>query len=404
MTMEPVRRELFETNIVSVDGRPVQPIRATVMQQISPFHVVVIETDAQTNRVPPGRIVEIRLAPHLSVPISVQHDGLGGLRAGQRDLMVPVRQPIQALRDECLLHSVSFEVFNHRRISGNDPRPSSNSGRLLSGDLIEAAPWVVRIDELDDERSESRRHRVSIVRKDEASFSTRDALELMAILREFLSFIRGSSVGFSTVEGLDDALHKRYVRIGIDHFAPPYVSPRSWFSDDQRNSAIETLPRYVRAWKMAPRWNSLRSAIMFYREGSDSSSLLSRILFFCISLTALCHEHCEQTDKRLAEAIRTVLEKLGASTKVPNALPHLEAFRRKKNCNSGPLALVKLRNWMVHGDQEMETDVDDAVLGDASVLAKWYVEMLTLHRLGHTGSYWNTITETKEPVPWAGIP
>ncbi|MDQ1150488.1 hypothetical protein [Sphingobacterium zeae] len=102
------------------------------------------------------------------------------------------------------------------------------------------------------------------------------------------------------------------------------------------------------------------------------------------------------------EKLEKLIDKLQIDTKIPENLDNLKKFN-----DNGPMAIVNIRNALVHGDKKGRTTlnrISEEVMDEVLQLGIWYVELSFLKIFKYSGRYYNRTSGRKnEMIPWKDI-
>lgn len=403
----------FRTQITSINGKAVDPIPVTVVTRFSPRQELAIEVDSMPRELtlskPPSKIE----VDGSAVPLHVLHSGGPFVDVGGSGKLVPVRAPCQVVRDDACFCEVQFDIlnfFNLQRMFGTGSKWHSdvakNRGYLIGKACIKADPWLIKIEEVDNVDEIVKQgsgirvaHTGTINRLDGRPFRADSLLRLLKGLRQFLSFAGGSGIGLSQVRGTNETAHKHDVRWGTEGLTEVANKRFAWLPNNTGTDALsEGFVEYYRQTNSSTHvCFAIEYATSVYIESVDSTSL-SVLPHIQIALEALCSLKAKNV-KPMVDALKRSLQIAGIPIGIPQWASDLETFCKANGFSHGPAALVKLRNWMVHGDPRV-ANATDSVLWEANELGLWYVELLLLHQFNYRGRYRIRGTGAVESVPW----
>lgn len=234
------------------------------------------------------------------------------------------------------------------------------------------------------------------------------------LLRNFLSFARGQTIGIGLIQGFSTTGDLIYAMPGLmppdAQIYPAEMQPH-WFSPSRAEILAEILPGFWR--KMVdPKWkDGVEWAIYWWLSAnhpiqrSETAILASQAGLEALVTTLLesdgdrANQGVEQWSA--AKKIRRMISILKIPQSVPEQLKELRVFAAAKGWD-GPDAVTKVRNALVHPSKG-----DEAGLAyEASQLGMWYLELLLLYLFEYKGKIFNRTIFTgwwfeQEQVPWA---
>ena len=403
---------LVETDIVDIDGQTVNaPVN--VVFQLFPYPRVVIESEQLPHVVLQKEPFKVSMRNGAQLDARCQSPPF--LRG--KGSLVPARLPADVLDRKVPLKSVRFGILNFPRLYGSQDRWTEvETGSTRAPHVkLEASGWCVEITgvadmdnvlkELDRERGYGFTYDGVITRMDGATFSVEKVDSLLEALRMFLSFVRGNYCSLALVEGEDELGERTWVRWGAHH-VESWKPGRAWIL---RNSGGDTMaglfPKFV-SWFQSgvqPK-ETLARAIDWYLESNESAIHVGLILTWAALERLSYHVLARPQNKResIGKYIENALKELKLDRSVPKVCNKLRNFW---NWNSGPDAITKIRNDLVHPRQDLG-EIPFYVQHEAWTLGQWYVEMILLKELCYQGSYWNRLSELDgsseviQQVPW----
>ena len=215
---------LATTNIVEVDGQPVQtPVEAAL--QLLPRPTVTIEADSLPSNVLAKERFQIRLGNGAELETMVRGFNLG-TRKGS---LVPARQPVDVKDKGLALKKVKFGLLNFPIMYGSQciwVEETQGSSAIPHAKMV-VGDWCVEITGLtniSDVVKELQQHSGygltytgSITHKDNGNLSVQNAEHLLEALRAFLSVVRGAASSLTLVEGIDQDGLSSWLRWGAHH-------------------------------------------------------------------------------------------------------------------------------------------------------------------------------------------
>ena len=280
---------------------------------------------------------------------------------------------------------------------------------------LEAAGWCIEITASSNTRDTSRAkqldreytftHNGIITRMDDTTFAPGDVNPILEALRLFLSFARGNYCSLALVEGQDEHGEQSWVRWG-SHHVESWKAPESWILWQSGGDILSDLfPQFLSLFESGVQSReSVTRAIDWYLQSNESATHVG-IILTAAALERLAYESLQREriprKERTGEYIENALKQLKLETAIPPACRELQQI---KKWNSGPHAIVDIRNDLVHPKQGFP-HISGYVHHEAWNLAQWYVEMILLKLLGYQGDYWNRLSswgqrgQAIQPVP-----
>ena len=353
------RITLRETNIIEIDGHPVD-IPVNVIFRLFPDPAVVIEAEELPNAVMKKERFSVRMCDGATVEvICSSHRFITG-----KGSLIPARQPVDVLDKGRPLNGVQFSVLNFPAFYGSQDvwrDISSNSVRIPHVKL-EAAGWCIEITASSNTRDTSRAkqldreytftHNGIITRMDDTTFAPGDVNPILEALRLFLSFARGNYCSLALVEGQDEHGEQSWVRWG-SHHVESWKAPESWILWQSGGDILSDLfPQFLSLFESGVQSReSVTRAIDWYLQSNESATHVG-IILTAAALERLAYESLQREriprKERTGEYIENALKQLKLETAIPPACRELQQI---KKWNSGPHAIVDIRNDLVHPKQ-----------------------------------------------------
>jgi hypothetical protein len=406
----------------------------------------------------PGKL-ELRLAPspeigfHLepssswTSPWNTAHIGDAELRIPELDISVPalvthshvasgkgtwhlegVPNGRVAIGGSRALHHVIFHLADFLDYSGAPVRDGA-ARRVWAGRLnLTAGGWAVTIDKTPD--AAKRRataseiggtpitHVARLERVAAEAFSATDCGEMLGVLQQFLSFVRGQWVAPLISVGFDN----HGARVWQDWTMWRVQSDpgfESWCPVRQMGNVQAMFPRFHERW-MDPVWREIIGvAIGSYLQANQQRAVDDSIIAAQIVLESLAEfvlvEHgsavgAASPAPRFAQKVVQLLARVGIPTEIPDPLKSLRDFAEAEHLDTGADAIMRIRNACVHPTMERRKFLDrlrsyQRAFYDASRLALWYTDLCLLWFLGFRGKYQSRVhakfVGETEPVPWS---
>ena len=416
-----------------LDDTPVAA-RAKVVLRLSPRPRVVIEFDfprsthdqgtayGAANDIQTRHSLEIRISSGTKVRTLVGGEWqLGGNDSWCGGMLIPTTQPVTVAHSADNVSRCKFVLINfpnlwgaqdiHRPVEGSDTATTVFQRMQLVADQ-----WLVQITGVDAVGSLDYRmrrsggsaitHAGSVTRVDGRDFALEELNVVLDALHLFLSFVRGSYCGLAFLSGQD--FHRRTVwKQWGSREAEPWRGPIStWMNPGESEMLSPLFDGFLRRF-VDPSWNDTVSQVLrWYLRSNESSEPAVGIALTQAALERLSHAMNQQgagaTGERIADALRAAR----INPKIPSQCPELTTIARNKGLSHGPHAFVKMRNNLVHPDNQLGP-VPPAAYAEAWHLGQWYVELMLLYLFDYSGRYYNRLRAPRghgspiESVPWA---
>ncbi|MEX2437933.1 MAG: hypothetical protein WD449_01625, partial [Candidatus Babeliales bacterium] len=316
---------------------------------------------------------------------------------------------------------VTFYVINFPPSFGNVVRGRNNPNfswrsRLSFGDDT----WQVILDKMEGYKNIEKElkeiggfaytYAGSIKRINGNSFCSVEVLKLINKVNHFLSFVRGSNAVTFCMYGYDDqgeVIWKDWSLRRTDRWT---LTQDNWFSDQHSSEQLQMLfPGWSKLLDDEDLGNEIPKILYWYcyagkntegAAGTDGSLILA---IAALELFSYSYFGDKYEANNLSNNIYKFLKELGIPFNVPKNLNSLYSYAMQKNWQTGPKAIVELRNEIVHPDRESIPGAH--VCYEALQLALWYVEMLLLRLCDFNGVYANRLVQPKwnglvERMPW----
>ena len=398
---------LEETDIVNIDGQSVD-IQVSVVFQLHPTPRVVFESDTLSDltRRERRKWIELRNGAQLEVELGALYFDPDKL------ILIPVSQPVSVIDKGSPLKEVSFAILNFPNFYGQQDTMINDAGQWvrIPFETLETPEWSVSISgvpnigEAAETLEHSRGHGITynglVARSDGTTFWARDVEPLLEALRFFLSIARGAACSLALVRGQDEEGRESWVRWGAHH-SEPGLSYDSAFLRHNSSILSDLFPEFFALFmdQEDKRRTTLR-AFDWYLQGNVSAPYIGIILTFA-GLEALSFLWAQGKSDR--ERIETALNNM----QIPLDLPrNCQSLRNLRNWNTGPQALVAIRNNLVHPQKGLGSISNMAYL-EAWDLGQRYFELMLLRKLGYQGNYLDRLINRHGngdpivPVPWA---
>ena len=400
---------LEETGIVNVDGQSVD-MPVSVVLQLHPSPRVVIESDSLSDlaHMENRREIVLRNGAQLDVL-------LGALFFNpEKTILLPASQPVTVIDKELLLKEVLFAIIDFPEVWGREDKwinDAEQSGRIPHTKL-ESSDWSIDITGVQNIREavktlqQTRGHGItytgSVTRSDGTAFRVNDVEPLLEALRFFLSIARGATCSLALVRGKDEMGRDSWVRWGAHH-SEPGMDYHSAFLRVHSNILSDLFPEF---WNLLTGKEDRRDATLrafdWYLQSNVSAPYIGTILTFA-ALEAFSFLLLQNEGRSDRERIERALSKMQIPLNIPK---NCESLRVLRDWDTGPQALVAIRNNLVHPQKNLG-GVSNTHYWEAWHLGQWYLELMLLSRLGYQEGYRNRLADMKGneepfvPVPWA---
>jgi hypothetical protein len=334
------------------------------------------------------------------------------------------------------LYSIVFHIVNFCHYLGEVTCRQSEFGISTSKGRISLfeEDWEITIDEVSSEDKKSSElfenltesggcaitHVGRIKKKDNSTFDSKEAVEIIDILSHFLSFAKGQKVPVVLFTGYDISGEKVYEQWD-GAFSQPWKSRDSWLPKQDLRELPTIFPKFISWWKD---WGqSAQIVINMYLEANnntftDVSIILAHSILESMARVVLVEKRSiileSIYDKRgnltPADKISHLLNELSIPASFPpshsgsiddlvqfvnNNIP--ESDRKNKSASEASIVFTKIRNDITHAKKNYT--LSSLVFFDTMSLGLWYVEMAILAMLEYDGVYSNRLRKPK----WAGV-
>ena len=176
----------------------------------------------------------------------------------------------------------------------------------------------------------------------------------------------------------------------------------------------KTFPGFWKLFSQPRIGLQLRRILAWYTLSNESAALESRIALTQAALESIAHlvlsfnpNHQALVNKRgyAAKKLKLALGQIGIASKIPKHCQILANASSKKGWKDGPMAIVGVRNNLIHPLTRYQPRTLDPYW-DAWQLGQWYVELMLLSLFKYQGIYRNRLDLPMqlgkvEVVPWA---
>ncbi|MFJ1543347.1 hypothetical protein ACIODS_32935 [Micromonospora chalcea] len=261
-------------------------------------------------------------------------------------------------------------------------------------------------------------HVMEVRRSDGELFSVKSAEDLLEQLRVGLSFALGRWVAPALPVGYGDSgkvLWESWSSVLCD---PLQGTGAAWLYYHSTDDFDDYMRSLLGAFSREGEQGLLRFQMVFAVQTNNVGFIEQRVLaafsvfenieWIELVLGGRVSEAEYRSKKWPGEArLREVLRSASISTDLGDfELPALEEFAKQENLKDGPAALVRLRNRLVHPNSPRDEVYRFAGAStDAWFLARHYLTMLILKRIGYPGRYSKQMPPfgwfgSTEPMPW----
>ena len=400
---------LEETEIVNIDGQSVD-IPVSVVLQLYPSPRVVIESDSLSDLafMENRRSIVLRSGAHLDVLFGALYFN------PEKTILLPASQPVTVIDKDFLLKEVIFTIIDFPEAWGREDKWINDEQSVrIPHTKLESSDWSIDITGVQNIREavktlqQTRGHGItytgSVTRSDGTTFRVNDVEPLLEALRFFLSIARGAVCSLALVRGQNEKSQEAWVRWGAHH-SEPWRDYHTAFPRMHSDILSDLFPEFwILLMDQENNNGSILRALDWYLQSNVSAPYIGTILTFAaleaFSFLLLNDGEDGNTKKRI--------ERYLSNMQIPLDLPKsCESLRVLRDWETGPQALVAIRNNLVHPQRDLG-GVSNMDYWEAWHLGQWYFELMLLSRLGYQGRYWNRLADMKGnedpfvPVPWA---
>lgn len=326
------------------------------------------------------------------------------------------------------LKYITFYVLNFPESFGDSVRGRKNPNFFWMSRLTFRDPqWQIVLDKVEDYKAIFKELKAKdgyaftftgkIERVDGKFFSSVDAIQVINKVRNFLSFTRGANITPFYLQGFDEKNELIWEDWSLRRCDRWILTQDNWFCDQH---SVEQLQELYPGWSILfedALWKEELPKILYWYfyagrntegAGTDGSLVLAVAALELFSFNYLVRETNSRSKekferKHLSNNIFKTLDKLGIPIELPEQFEKLLTYSMERNWQTGPKAIVELRNEIVHPDRESAPD--SHVRYDALQLALWYLELLILRLNNYEGLYSNRLHRPKykgdvEKVPF----
>lgn len=321
---------------------------------------------------------------------------------------------------------VSFAMLNMRDFLGNAVKDVTATGVYVQNARLTFDDKLFRIEidklsnykELNGELNDKGGYLITYAGK---LFKKKDAISLTELqdwhnrFHHFLYFLNGRRIApmFYTAHHDGELIWTDYSAYTID--IHKYVL--CWSDTIFLNDLPQLWKSYNKLWKKDEAdQDFLTTAIHWYVEANNNAGMVEgSIILIQTALELIYNWFLVERQKMIvggdaeglsaANKIRLLIYQFKISADIPAAFKELAAV---PNVQDGPEAFVKIRNALVHGQENKRAELRNITLKakyQALQLGIWYVELALLYIMGYKGKYknrtdGNTWRDTGVLVPW----
>lgn len=316
--------------------------------------------------------------------------------------LIPVRCPCLVADKNAQIKSVHFNILNFSSFF-------EVACLAAPGNLTNSRNWEIGISRTitNGDRTRLRQeggygvtHDGTIQCSDGADFSVADVWHVLGGLSRFLSFSQGARCAVIRIRGQDTNGRQVPLVWGSTHV-------ESWDESQgvlhTMNSGTEPLssawPGFLNVFHDKEKADTICRAIDWYLV-ANNSDFGSGLVIAQAGLELLAQK---RTNQSTAEAIKEAVKRVAIDPGVPRQCKSLTSAASKYGWTTGPIAITRIRNDLVHANTNYPDLTPEAQL-EARDLALWYMELLLLNRFNYAGRYKRRSTIGAEDgfasVPW----
>ena len=342
-------RTLLEAEIVSINGRTVEPAPAKVELRLSPVPRVVVTF--RELRLPDDRAFlpgEFWITFSTDLRIPVQLGFFERYSNGYSGNFLMSKDPVEVRRTGDSLRRVQFAVVNFSRPFGRFP---TNPAATVTLDI---PPWQISLSQVENFKELIKTlsqqggyaitHYGEITQSDNSSFSQEEVKMVLEQLQLYLSFVRGAFCGLTLVSGFDQRGELAWESWGPG-FTSDFWSRGLPAKVAEAKILEEQFPIFCNSLSSFGRGSPAANAISLYLASAESAIVENKIVLTCAALEALALQVLGPDVKGfLGNRIAEALKKKDIDHSVPEGLPPWKGGKWKH----GPHSLVEIRNSLLH--------------------------------------------------------
>ena len=262
-------------------------------------------------------------------------------------------------------------------------------------------------------------HAASLRRADGASFKASEAAEAIEAFQLALSFALGRWIAPVAPVGFDGSGKRVWEQWASWRCSPasgylPWWSTgdggdlqdfvrlfgETWSSSEYDREVIRHVARHLIA--AHHRGTTIEAKIMLVHAALEYLSWVTYVVPG--KRTATQHGKDKNRTPAATWHLKELLRPAKIKVRIPTSLPGLRKFARAEGLPSGPAAVSRLRNKLIHPKDAGEPYRIEGLVTEAWQLASEYGELLLLHRVGYQGKYLprsDIAMPRSVSVPWA---
>ena len=295
---------------------------------------------------------------------------------------------LNTMHSKALFYLPDFPKFFN--MEGDRLVTFGDSKRRLGSIELKSSEWEVRIDEIYPVKSDGFTHQGVIQRVDEAEFETPELIELLSILRSFLTFVAGVPRMPSLVKAMGNDNSVTWGRLGF--LRPPEYKRNNWFGRHTTNKLSDAFARFVDLYRSDEA--NVERMIDYYSESQYVANNQIDMTRLALAASASGLEACGKVilgrDRPRTENTLSFVQKALNNISIEN----------RKLVNKRVQFILEERNAYIHVlmMRLQRSRFDDYY--EAWKMGQRYIELATLKQLGYDGEYLNRLTFEIETPPW----
>ena len=347
-------RTLLEAEIVSINGRTVEPAPAKVELRLSPVPRVVVTF--RELRLPDDRAFlpgEFWITFSTDLRIPVQLGFFERYSNGYSGNFLMSKDPVEVRRTGDSLRRVQFAVVNFSRPFGRFP---TNQVATVT---LDTPPWSISLRQVENfkelmgtlsqQGGYGITHYGEITQSGNFPFSIEDVQLVLEQLGLYLSFVRGTFCGLTLASGFDQRGELAWESWGPG-FTSDFWSKGLVIGEAESEILQEQFPIFCNSFSSFGRGSPAANAIRLYLASAESAIVENKIVLTCAALEALAFQILGPSKKGYTgERIAEALKKKDIDPSVSKGLPP----RNNGQWKHGPHCLVAIRNNLVHPEQRI---------------------------------------------------
>ena len=265
-----------------------------------------------------------------------------------------------------------------------------DSRRRLGSIELKSSEWKVTIDEIYPIKSDGFTHHGTIQRVDEAEFETTELVELLNILRSFLTFVAGVPRMPSLVKAIGNDNSATWGRVGF--LRPPEYRRNNWFGRRTTNKLSNAFAQFVDLYRSDEA--NVERMIDYYAESQYVANNQIDMTRLALAASASGLEACGKVI--LGRERPRTEDTMGFVRQALNSI----SVEERKLINKRVQFILEERNAYIHVLMKrlQRSEFDDYY--EAWKIGQRYIELATLKQLGYDGEYLNRLNFESETPPW----